>query len=64
MIDGEQSLRSWVKGDKELSQIKAWRYSPMSDVLYYRTGGGAESQKKYQKQQKKKGITPTVDRRS
>ena len=62
MIDGEQSLRSWVKGDKELSQIKAWRYSPLSDVLYYRTGGGAESQKKYQKQQKKKGITPTVDR--
>ena len=62
MIDGEQSLRSWVKGDKELSQIKAWRYSPLSDVHYYRTGGGAESQKKYQKQQKKKGITPTVDR--
>ena len=62
MIDGEQSLRSWVKGDKELFEIKSWRNSPLSDVWYYRTGGGVESQRKYQKKQRKEGITPTFDR--
>ena len=62
MIDGEQSLRSWVKGDKELFDIKSWRNSPLSDVWYYRTGGGVESQRKYQKKQRKEGITPTFDR--
>ena len=62
MIDGEQSLRSWVKGDKELFDIKSWRNSPLSDVWYYRTGGGVESQRKYQKKQRKKGITPSIDR--
>jgi len=62
MIDGEQSLRSWVKGDKELFEIKSWRNSPLSDVWYYRTGGGVESQRKYQKKQRKEGVTPTFDR--
>jgi hypothetical protein len=62
MIDGEQSLRSWVKGDKELFDIKAWRYSPLSDVWFYKTGAGAESQKKWQNKQKKEGIIPTFDR--
>jgi len=62
MIDGEQSLRSWVKGDKELFEIKSWRNSPLSDVWYYRTGGGVESQRKYQEKQRKEGITPTFDR--
>ena len=62
MIDGEQSLRSWVKGDKELFDIKSWRNSPLSDVWYYRTGGGVESQRKYQTKQRKEGITPTFDR--
>ncbi len=62
MIDGEQSLRSWVKGDKELFDIKSWRNSPLSDVWYYRTGGGVESQRKYQKKQRKEGITPSIDR--
>jgi hypothetical protein len=62
MIQGESSLRSWVKGNTELSDMKAWRNAPLSDVWYYRTGGGVESQRKYQKKQKKEGITPTFDR--
>ena len=62
MIQGESSLRSWVKGNTELSDMKAWRNAPLSDVWYYRTGGGVESQRKYQKKQRKEGITPTFDR--
>jgi hypothetical protein len=58
MIDGEQSLRSWVKGDKELFEIKAWRYSPLSDVWFYKTGAGAESQDKWRKEKLKEGVRP------
>jgi hypothetical protein len=62
MIKGESSLRSWVKGDTELFEMKAWQNAPLSDVWYYRTGAGKESQRKYRKQQRKEGITPTFPR--
>jgi len=62
MIKGESSLRSWVKGDTELFDMKAWQNAPLSDVWYYRTGAGKESQRKYRKQQRKEGITPTFPR--
>jgi hypothetical protein len=62
MIKGESSLRSWVKGDTELFDMKAWQNAPLSDVWYYRTGAGKESQKKYRKKQLKEGITPTLPR--
>lgn len=62
MIKGESSLRSWVKGDTELFEMKAWQNAPLSDVWYYRTGAGKESQRKYRKKQRKEGITPTIPR--
>ena len=62
MIKGESSLMSWVKGDTELFDMKAWQNAPLSDVWYYRTGAGKESQRKYRKQQRKEGITPTFPR--
>jgi len=62
MIKGESSLRSWVKGDTELFEMKAWQNAPLSDVWYYRTGAGKESQRKYREKQSKEGITPTIPR--
>ena len=62
IIKGEDSLRSWVKGDVELFEMKAWRNSPLSDVYYYRFGGGVEQQKKLRKERRKEGVKPSIRR--
>jgi hypothetical protein len=62
MIKGEESLRSWVKGDVELFEMKAWRNSPLSDVWYNRVGGGKEQQKKLRKERRKEGVKPSIRR--
>jgi hypothetical protein len=59
LMEGESSIRSWVKGDKELFEMKAWKFSPLSDVWYYKSGAGAESQKKWRKENLKEGVRPT-----
>jgi len=62
IVKGEESLRSWVKGDVELFEMKAWRNSPLSDVWYNRTGAGKEQQKRLQKLRRKEGVRPSIDR--
>ena len=62
MIKGEESLRSWIKGDVELFEMKAWRNSPLSDVWYNRVGGGKEQQKKLRKERRKEGVKPSIRR--
>jgi hypothetical protein len=62
IVKGEESLRSWVKGDVELFEMKAWRNSPLSDVWYNRTGAGKKQQEKLQKERRKEGVRPTFDR--
>ena len=62
IVKGEESLRSWVKGDVELFEMKAWRNSPLSDVWYNRTGAGKKQQEKLQKERLKEGVRPTFDR--
>jgi len=62
MIKGEESLRSWVNGDVELFEMKAWRNSPLSDVWYNRVGGGKEQQKKLRKERRKEGVKPSIRR--
>ena len=62
IVKGEESLRSWVKGDVELFEMKAWRNSPLSDVWYNRTGAGKKQQEKLQKLRRKEGVRPTFDR--
>ena len=62
IVKGEESLRSWVKGDVELFEMKAWRNSPLSDVWYNRTGAGKAQQEKLQKERRKEGVRPTFDR--
>jgi hypothetical protein len=62
LMEGESSIRSWVKGDKELFEMKAWKFSPLSDVWYYKSGAGAESQKKWRKENLKEGVRPDIRR--
>ena len=62
IVKGEESLRSWVKGDVELFEMKAWRNSPLSDVWYNRTGAGKKQQEKLQKLRRKEGVRPSIDR--
>ena len=62
IVKSEESLRSWVKGDVELFEMKAWRNSPLSDVWYNRTGAGKKQQEKLQKLRRKEGVRPSIDR--
>jgi len=62
IVKGEESLRSWVKGDVELFDMKVWRNSPLSDVWYNRFGGGKAQQERLKKLRRKEGVRPTYER--
>ena len=61
-LDAEQSFRSWIKGDKELFELKSWRNSPLSDVWYNRVGGGKTSQEELRNKRAKEFQYPQIYR--
>ena len=59
IVEGGESLQDWISGDKELSELKFWSKSFLSQLWYYRFGAGAKSQEWKKKQKAKEGKYPT-----